>query len=88
MGTFQWGWVTTGGWIEFSWPTPQMVAKVKLYKNHRQMGSCTLQYWNGTTYVNIMSYSNPSNTNQIDSMQFIPVSTKLGYQTCSPSLVQ
>lgn len=57
-GTNQWGWVYTGGWIEFRWSSNQSVNSIRLYKANRPMTSCTVQYWNGSSYVNILNYSN------------------------------
>ncbi len=84
-GTGIWGWVSTGQYIEFTWSAPVTVAKVKLYKETRNLGSCTLQYWDGATYQNIMSYSNPASGVQVDSMVFIPVTTvKIRMFNCQP----
>ena len=73
-GTYQWGWVTTNGWIEFTWPSAVNVGKVKVYKQNRPMTTCILQYWNGTAYVNIMTYNNAA-APVVDSMVFTPVNT-------------
>ncbi len=81
-GILLWGWVSTNGWIEFTWPSPQMVAKVKLHKQNRPLTNATLQYWNGSAYVNIMTYSSTTN-NITDSMVFPPVqTTKIRLANC------
>ncbi len=73
-GTYQWGWVSTNGWIEFTWTSPQSVAKIKFWKQNRPMTTCTVQYWNGSAYVNIMTYNNTA-APIVDSVVFTPVST-------------
>lgn len=55
-----WGWVSTNGWIEFTWSAPEVVGKMVFYKSDRPMTQCTIQYWDGTTYQNIMNYSGSS----------------------------
>lgn len=57
-GSTPWGWVSTNGWIEYTWSTPQLIASVKFFKDNRPMTSCTIEYWNGSTYVTSMTYSN------------------------------
>lgn len=57
-GTNQWGWVSTGGWIEFTWSSNQTITGVRFLKANRPMTSCTFQYWNGSSYVNFYTYSN------------------------------
>ena len=52
-GTFTWGWVTTGGWIEYTWATTKPLTKVLFYKDNRPFTSMTIEYWNGSTYVPI-----------------------------------
>lgn len=68
-----WGWVSTNGWIEYTWTSPQIVGKVIFYKSNRPMTQCVVEYWNGTGYVNIMNYSN--GTPCVDSISFPPVTT-------------
>ena len=46
-----WGWVTQGGWIEYTWNTPQNLTKVIFYKDNRPFTSMTIEYWNGSAYV-------------------------------------
>lgn len=57
-GTNQWGWVSSGGWILFTWSSNQTVTGMRFYKANRPMTACTIQYWNGSSYVNITNYSN------------------------------
>jgi|GEM_PF-1257766 len=72
-GTYTWGWVTTNGWIEYTWTTPQSFDKVVFYKANRPMTICTLQYWNGSAFVDFYNYS--STTTCEDSITFSTVST-------------
>jgi hypothetical protein len=46
-----WGWVTQGGWIEYTWNTPQNLTKVIFFKDNRPFTSMTIEYWNGSAYV-------------------------------------
>lgn len=57
-GNTPWGWVSSGGWILFTWSSNQTVTGMRFLKDNRPMTSCTIQYWNGSSYVNIMNYSN------------------------------
>ena len=57
-GSTPWGWVSTNGWIEYEWSSAQTIQIVKFYKDNRPMTTCTIQYWDGSTYVNVQSYSN------------------------------
>ena len=76
-GTGQWGWVSTNGWIEYTWATPQTFDKVVFYKANRPMSTCTFQYWNGSSYVNFYNYNNSATD---DSVIFPPVTaTKLRF---------
>ncbi|MEZ5017927.1 MAG: T9SS type A sorting domain-containing protein [Flavipsychrobacter sp.] len=72
-GSQPWGWVSTNGWIEYTWTTPQLVGKVIFYKDNRPMRTCTIQYWDGTQFQNIMNYNN--NVTCIDSVTFPTVTT-------------
>lgn len=83
-GSTPWGWVSTGGWIEFTWSSPQNVAKVVFIKDNRPMTICVVEYWNGSSYSTIMNYSNSSTC--ADSITFTPVSTtKLRFNNVSGS---
>ncbi|MFZ4401341.1 MAG: T9SS type A sorting domain-containing protein [Bacteroidales bacterium] len=80
-GTGIWGWVTTAGWIEYTWTNPATFNKVVFYKDNRPMSSCTFQYWNGSSYVDFLSYSN---TNADDSLTFPNITTtKLRFNNIS-----
>lgn len=57
-GSQPWGWVSSNGWIEFTWSSAQTMTGVRFLKDNRPMTSCTIQYYNGSSYVNITSYSN------------------------------
>ena len=71
-GTYNWGWVTTSGWIDFTWTSAKTISKMVFYKDNRPMTTCTLQYWNGSAFVNFYTYSN---SNIQDSITFSPVTT-------------
>jgi hypothetical protein len=78
-----WGWVTTNGWIEYTWATPVTFNSVKFYKDNRPMTSCTFQYWNGSAYVDFLSYSSAVID---DSVSFPAVtSTRLRFFTVAGS---
>lgn len=57
-GSQPWGWVSSNGWIEFTWSSAQTMTGVRFLKDNRPMTSCTIQYYNGSSYVNIATYSN------------------------------
>ena len=73
-GTYTWGWVTTSGWIDFTWSSPKTISKVVFHKANRPMTTCTFQYWNGTAFVNFYTYNNASAPCE-DSVTFPPVTT-------------
>lgn len=52
-----WGWVSTNGWIEYTWPAPVTFNAVKFYKSDRPMSSCSFQYWDGSGYVTFFNYN-------------------------------
>lgn len=82
--TLPWGWVSTAGWIEYTWTVPQTITKVKFYKDNRPFTSCTIQWWNGTAYVTAANYS--SSVSPDDSISFPPVTTtKLRFNNCAGS---
>jgi PKD repeat protein len=73
-GTFLWGWVTGGGWIEYTWTSPQNINKVVFYKDTRQFTSMNIEYWNGSGYTTILSgYTGTSAP--ADSVTFTAVTT-------------
>ncbi len=72
-GANQWGWVRTGGWILFTWSSTQTVTGLRFFKANRPMRTCTIQYWNGSSYVNIMNYNNSTTCDH--SVSFGAVST-------------
>lgn len=73
-GTYNWGWVSTNGWIDFTWTSAVTISKVVFYKDNRPMTTCTFQYWNGSTFVDFYKYSNSAIQ---DSVTFSPVSTTI-----------
>ena len=52
-----WGWVSTGGWIEFTWPAPVTFNSVKFFKSDRPMNNCTFEYWDGVQYIPFYYYN-------------------------------
>lgn len=74
-GTYNWGWVSGGGWIEYTWTTTQKIGKVVFYKDDRPFTSMNIEYWNGTAYVSVLAgYTGTGST--VDSINFSsPVST-------------
>jgi hypothetical protein len=76
-----WGWVSTGGWIEYTWPSPVSFNAVKFYKADRPMSTCTFEYWDGIQYVPFYYYSN---TAIDDSVAFPQITaTKLRFNQIS-----
>ncbi|MCW5908673.1 MAG: hypothetical protein KIS94_12495, partial [Chitinophagales bacterium] len=53
-----WGWVTTGQNIDLIWGSNQTFDKVRFFKGDRPFTSLVVQYWNGSSYVNIGTFSN------------------------------
>ncbi len=82
--TLPWGWVSTNGWIEYTWVNPTTFNKIKFWKADRPMTSCTVQKWDGSTYVNIHSYSGSTSE---DSIMFTAphTTTKLRFNTVAGS---
>ena len=73
--TFTWGWVTSNGWIEYTWNTPQNLTKVIFYKDNRPFTSMNIEYWNGTSYVTYMT-GYTGTAAQVDSIIFSsPITT-------------
>jgi PKD repeat protein len=83
-GTYLWGWVTSNGWIEYTWPTAQKINKVVFHKDNRPMTACTFEYWNGTSYVSFYTYN--SSVTIKDSVSFATITTtKLRFNNVSGS---
>ena len=67
------GWVSTNGWIMYSWNNPISFNKVVFYKSSSStMTNCTFQYWDGTAFVDFYNYYNLSVQ---DSVTFLLVTT-------------
>jgi len=78
-----WGWVSTNGWIEYTWGSTQNITKVVFRKDNRPMTTCVVEYWNGSAYTTIMNYSGSACD---DSITFAAVSTtKLRFNTVGGS---
>lgn len=81
-GSTPWGWVSTNGWIEYTWTTPQTINKVVFFKDNRPMTTCTIQYWTGTAYATATTYN--SSVSCLDSISFNAVTTtKLRFNNVS-----
>ncbi|HAW53028.1 MAG TPA: hypothetical protein DCX54_11975, partial [Flavobacteriales bacterium] len=72
--TTPWGWVSSNGWIEYTWPSPITTNEVVLYPADRPLTSGTLEYWNGSGYTFIMNTGSGVNTVPL-SLTFPPVTT-------------
>ena len=71
-GNLPWGWVNTNGSIEYTWQTPVTFNKIVFLKDNRPMYTCTVQQWNGSSYVDFYTYNNNATE---DSITFPPVTT-------------
>src|SRR5690606_33891506 len=70
-GTGTFGWVSatntsdTSAWIKFEWPVEESINKIIFYPddiNTRTLTGATIQYWDGSAWVNHYSYNvAPSN---------------------------
>jgi hypothetical protein len=56
-GVVPWGWVTTNGWIEYTWTNPVGFDKIVFYKDNRPMTSCGVEIWDGNSYITIHQYA-------------------------------
>lgn len=72
-GSTPWGWVSTNGWIQYEWTSPQIVGKVIFYKDNRPMTQCVIEYWDGSSFQTIMNYN--STQTCLDSVSFPTVTT-------------
>ncbi|GLY07741.1 family 43 glycosylhydrolase [Actinoplanes sp. NBRC 101535] len=83
-------------WVEYTWPTAQSINRSSVYWFDDDQGidlpaSCRLQYWNGTTYVDVLNASTCGVNGNVDNViTFNTVSTtrlrlqvtaKSGYST-------
>ncbi len=62
VGTAQpWGWVTAGGWIEYTWSTPKSFQTIVFYDGGRQVTAGQIQYWDALTssYVTVIANFGP-----------------------------
>jgi hypothetical protein len=76
-GTGVWGWVTSNGWIEYTWATPQPIAEVIFHNGTtgRIFTSLNIEYFNGTTYVPIVTGVTSSNAPEVTVVFPSPVTT-------------
>ena len=73
-GSGIWGWVSTNGYIDFTWTSAKSVSKLVFLKDDRPMITCDVQYWNGSSFVTITSYNSSKLS---DSITFSPISTTI-----------
>ena len=48
-----WGWTSSGGTITFNWGSTQTFSGVTFYKGDRPMTDCDIQYWNGSSWIQV-----------------------------------
>ena len=54
-------WLSGGGYIDITWSSSQTIDELIIYRGNRPYTSFTLQYWNGSSFVNTgYSYSGSS----------------------------
>lgn len=82
-----WGWINTGQWIEYNWTTPQIINRVVFHKDNRPYTTMDIQYWDGSSYVNVVAGHIGTGANAADSITFLTpiVSTKLRFNNIQGS---
>ena len=84
FGNLPWGWVSSNGFIEYTWTSPTSINAVVFYKDGRGFTSLVIDYWNGVSYVPIMTVA--GSTNNEDSITFNAVTTtKLRFSSIAGS---
>jgi len=79
-----WGWVSTSGWIEYTWASPTNFNAIAFHKADRPMSTCTIEYWDGSQFVAFYTYN--SAVTPYDSITFPTVSTtRLRFNTVAGS---
>jgi hypothetical protein len=76
--TYQYTYVTSGGWIKIYFPQQDSINKVVFYKNDRAMTSCNISYWDAVSqsYIGVSDSLYQSYLHNIaDSVTFKPVFT-------------
>jgi parallel beta-helix repeat protein len=68
-GTFLWGWVTSNGWIEYTWTAPVTINRVVFYKDNRMFTNMNIEIWNGSAYV-VVQANYTGTSAQVDSITF------------------
>lgn len=61
------GWVNSNGWFEFTWSTSVTFDSLIFYTADRGYTTMTLQYWDGTAYVN---FGTSTGTTTIDTIYY------------------
>lgn len=69
-GTAQpWGWVSSNGWVEYTWTNPVSIQDIVMYHGTRKVTDGIIEIWDGTTYVTVVSslatYLQPGNEDTI-----------------------
>ncbi len=75
LGPFNWGWLTTGGWIEYTWTSQVNINRVVFYKDNRPFTTMNIEIWNGSSYVVVVAgFAGSAST--VDSITFaVPLQT-------------
>ncbi len=75
LGPFNWGWLTTNGWIEYTWTNQVNINRVVFYKDNRPFTTLNIEIWNGSSYVVVVPGFTGS-TSAVDSITFtVPLQT-------------
>jgi hypothetical protein len=61
-----WGWVSTNGWIEYTWTNPEAFNRIVFFKDNRPMSTCAIQIWDGSAYTTILNYNNTAIEDTVD----------------------
>lgn len=55
INNMDWGWISTNGWIEYTWNAPQRIDSITFHNGSdrpaRHFTTLILEYWDGTSYV-------------------------------------
>ncbi|MBU3661867.1 MAG: hypothetical protein FGM41_01550, partial [Bacteroidetes bacterium] len=75
LGAFNWGWLTTGGWIEYTWTSQVNINRVVFYKDNRPFTTMNIEIWNGSAFVVVLP-NFAGSTSTVDSVTFtVPLQT-------------
>lgn len=73
--TYDWGWVTSNGWIEYTWTNTQTIKKIVFYNDNRPFSSLSIEYWNGSAYVTALASLTGSATDKDSITLATPITT-------------